>query len=110
MCVVDVTVSIQTIKTTGILSGLKEELKRHTSIKGYSGKGHTRWATHGEVTLENAHPHQDCAQEISVAHNGIVENYASLKDELQRVGHKFLSRTDTEIIPVSYTHLRAHET
>ena len=99
ICVVDVTESIQTIKTTGKLSGLKEELKRHTSIKGYSGIGHTRWATHGEVTLENAHPHQDCAQEISVAHNGIVENYASLKDELQRVGHKFLSRTDTEIIP-----------
>lgn len=61
--------------------------------------GHTRWATHGGVIVENSHPHLDCKKEIAVVHNGIIENYEELKEELLKNGHKFISQTDTEIIP-----------
>ncbi len=60
--------------------------------------GHTRWATHGGVTVQNSHPHLDCKKEIAVVHNGIVENYTTLKEELIKNGHKFISETDTEVI------------
>lgn len=63
------------------------------------GIGHTRWATHGGVTEKNSHPHLDCTRTISVAHNGIVENFQELKVDLIEKGHKFISETDTEVIP-----------
>ena len=69
-----------------------------STLNSQIGIGHTRWATHGGVTIQNAHPHLDCTGQLAVIHNGIVENFQELREELLKNGHKFVSETDTEVI------------
>ena len=88
---------IEIIKRKGRLAELVSALGA-TDLTGKVGIGHTRWATHGKPSHDNAHPHYDCSKSFAVVHNGIIENYQALKKELIAEGHKFTSETDTEVL------------
>ena len=87
--------TIKTYKEIGEITNLEQNLPK---IKGNIGIGHTRWATHGEVNKQNAHPHTSTNKKISLIHNGIIENYQTLKENLQEKGYKFTSDTDSEVL------------
>jgi glucosamine--fructose-6-phosphate aminotransferase (isomerizing) len=89
---------LDVVKKAGELDALREALDGR-KVSGTVGIGHTRWSTHGPPTDANAHPHRDCTDRVAVVHNGIIENYQRLRDELAESGHTFDSETDTEVVP-----------
>jgi len=88
---------LEVARTKGKIVEL-EKLTSQKTFNGMTGVAHTRWATHGEPNVANAHPHIDCTGDIAVVHNGIIENYGSIKKQLEKEGHKFVTETDTEVI------------
>lgn len=90
--------ALECVHRKGKVSGLAAALAEN-GLTGTCGIGHTRWATHGRPSEENAHPHTSCDGRIAVVHNGIIENFAELREELESLGHTFTSQTDTEVIP-----------